>query len=150
MSVESNHTIVHARDKRIVRSGPHTLLPYEASPPSRITGGDDVAVVVDLSPVFDAYERGFGRTLVLGDDPAKPRLRDDLALAFAADPGITGRRLYAEVGRGAGRVRQGVVEGRALALFAEERGRAALLSSGARPSRAARVIRWRRGRSRST
>ncbi|MFE1908138.1 M24 family metallopeptidase [Streptomyces gardneri] len=91
--------------KRILRSGPHTLLPYEESPPDRIIGDDDIAFA-DFGPVFDAYELDFGRTFFLGDDPAKRRLRDDLAAVFAAgrhafraDPDITGRQLYAEVER---------------------------------------------------
>lgn len=91
--------------KRIVRSGPNTLFPYKENPPDRIIGADDIAFA-DFGPVFEEYEADFGRTFVFGDDPAKHRLRDDLATVFAegrsafrADPHITGRGLYAEVER---------------------------------------------------
>ncbi|MFJ9950408.1 M24 family metallopeptidase [Kitasatospora sp. NPDC091207] len=91
--------------KRIVRSGPNTLLPYRDNPPDRVIGADDVAFA-DFGPVFEEYEADFGRTYVFGDDPRKRRLLDDLPRVFAAgrdffaaDPEITGRRLYAEVER---------------------------------------------------
>lgn len=91
--------------KRIVRSGPNTLQPYKENPPDRVIGQDDIAFA-DFGPVFEEWEADFGRTFVLGDDPVKHRLRDDLADVFAAGrdafeaaPGITGGRLYTEVGR---------------------------------------------------
>jgi Xaa-Pro aminopeptidase len=89
--------------KRIVRSGPNTLEPYKENPPDRAIGADDI-VFVDLGPIFDEWEADFGRTFVLGDDPVKQRLRDDLEpvwLAgrehFEAHPGISGAELYAHV-----------------------------------------------------
>ncbi|MFD7000338.1 M24 family metallopeptidase [Streptomyces mirabilis] len=91
--------------KRIVRSGPNTLKPYRENPPDRVIGADDI-VFADFGPIFEEYEADFGRTFVLGDDPVKQRLRDDLPEVFAAgrrffesDPDITGKRLYAEVER---------------------------------------------------
>ncbi|MFJ5306711.1 M24 family metallopeptidase [Streptomyces sp. NPDC088350] len=91
--------------KRIVRSGPNTLKPYKENPPDRVIGADDI-VFADFGPIFEEYEADFGRTFVLGDDPVKHRLRDDLATVFAAGrrffqntPDITGRRLHAEVTR---------------------------------------------------
>ncbi|MFE2229246.1 M24 family metallopeptidase [Streptomyces kronopolitis] len=91
--------------KRIVRSGPNTLFPYRENPPDRVIGADDIAFA-DFGPIFEEYEADFGRTFVLGDDPVKHRLREDLAAIFAAgrrafeaDPDITGARLYAEVAR---------------------------------------------------
>ncbi|MCX4430800.1 aminopeptidase P family protein [Streptomyces mirabilis] len=91
--------------KRIVRSGPNTLKPYRENPPDRVIGVDDI-VFADFGPIFEEYEADFGRTFVLGDDPVKQRLRDDLPKVFAAgrhffesDPDITGKRLYAEVER---------------------------------------------------
>ncbi|MCX5062919.1 MULTISPECIES: M24 family metallopeptidase [unclassified Streptomyces] len=91
--------------KRIVRSGPNTLMPYRENPPDRAIGTDDI-VFADFGPIFEEYEADFGRTFVLGDDPDKGRLRDDLAEIFAAakqyfsrDPEITGQQLYAEVER---------------------------------------------------
>ena len=95
----------HYWHKRIVRSGPNTLQPYRENPPDRVIGADDI-VFADFGPIFEEFEADFGRTYVLGDDPVKHRLRDDLATVFAearrsfeADPAITGRQLYAEVER---------------------------------------------------
>lgn len=91
--------------KRIVRSGPNTLKPYRENPPDRVIGTDDI-VFADFGPIFEEYEADFGRTFVLGDDPVRHRLRDDLPKVFEADrrifeadPDITGARLYAEVER---------------------------------------------------
>ncbi|MEV7290924.1 M24 family metallopeptidase [Streptomyces microflavus] len=91
--------------KRIIRSGPNTLLPYRENPPDRTIGEDDVAFA-DFGPIFEEYEADFGRTYAFGDDPHKHRLLDDLPRIFdagraffAADPAITGRRLHAEVER---------------------------------------------------
>jgi Xaa-Pro aminopeptidase len=63
--------------KRVVRSGPNTLMPYAENPPDRIIQADDI-LFVDLGPVFEAWEADFGRTFVLGDDPVKKQLRDSL------------------------------------------------------------------------
>lgn len=91
--------------KRIVRSGPNTLMPYRENPPDRVIGTDDI-VFADFGPIFEEYEADFGRTFVLGGDPVKHRLRDDLPNVFTAgrrffesDPEITGARLYAEIER---------------------------------------------------
>jgi Xaa-Pro aminopeptidase len=91
--------------KRIVRSGPNTLHPYRENPPDRVIGADDI-VFADFGPLFEEWEADFGRTFVLGDDPVKHRLRDDLPAVFAAgrrafeaDRDITGARLHAEVAR---------------------------------------------------
>lgn len=91
--------------KRIIRSGPNTLAPYRDNPPDRIIEADDIAFA-DFGPIFEEFEADFGRTYVFGDDPAKHRLRDGLPrifdagrAAFAADPDISGRQLYAEVER---------------------------------------------------
>ena len=89
--------------KRIVRSGPNTLLPYAENPPDRQIGADDI-VFFDFGPVFAAWEADFGRTYVLGEDPVKLRLRDDLEPVFCegrryfeSEPDITGGELYAFV-----------------------------------------------------
>ncbi|MGW2201457.1 M24 family metallopeptidase [Streptomyces sp. NPDC001774] len=91
--------------KRIIRSGPNTLLPYQENPPDRVIGEDDVAFA-DFGPIFEEYEADFGRTYVLGDDPDKHRLLTDLPRVFDAGRGafqahehITGAQLYAEVER---------------------------------------------------
>ena len=89
--------------KRIVRSGPHTLQPYRENPPDRVIEADDI-VFCDFGPIFDGWEADLGRTFVLGDDPVKHRLRDDLPVVFEAGrryfqdhPEITGEQLYARV-----------------------------------------------------
>ena len=91
--------------KRIVRSGEHTLLPYRENPPDRVMTEDDL-VFADFGPIFEGWEADFGRPWVLGDDPVKLRLRDDLADVFDAakryfdeHADLTGEALYAEVER---------------------------------------------------
>ncbi|MBV8062256.1 MAG: aminopeptidase P family protein [Nevskia sp.] len=99
----SEFGIVQNWHKRIVRAGPNTLEPYDENPPDLTIGADDI-LFVDLGPVFEAWEADFGRSYVLGNDPHKLRLRDDVAAAFAAGkkyfqdhPHITGSELYAYV-----------------------------------------------------
>src|SRR6202000_1123727 len=55
--------------------------------------------------IFDEWEADFGRTYVLGDDPAKLALRDALPVVwsagrarFEADPDMTGEQLYQAMG----------------------------------------------------
>jgi Xaa-Pro aminopeptidase len=76
--------------KRIVRAGPNTLQPYRENPPDREIGADDI-VFCDFGPIFEEWEADFGRTYVLGGNPVKLRLRDDLPVMFDA-----GRRFFAE------------------------------------------------------
>src|SRR5262249_50282383 len=68
--------------------------------PDRTIESDDI-VFADFGPVFDGWEADLGRTWVLGDDPVKQRLRDDLQPVFdagkeyfASEPNITGEQLY--------------------------------------------------------
>jgi Xaa-Pro dipeptidase len=68
--------------KRIVRAGANTLLPYDDNPPDHTIGEDDI-LFLDLGPVFEEYEADFGRTFVIGSDPIKLKMRDDVAQAFA-------------------------------------------------------------------
>ena len=89
--------------KRVVRSGPNTLAPYRENPPDRAIEPDDI-VFLDFGPIFTEWEADFGRTYVLGDDPVKQRLRDDLPRVWAAGrahfdahPEITGAQLYAHM-----------------------------------------------------
>lgn len=86
--------------KRIVRSGRNTLCPYRENPPDLMVLDDDI-VFLDLGPVFAEWEADYGRTYVLGDDPAKLRLRDAvdecwaLGRAFYREhEGITGAGLF--------------------------------------------------------
>jgi Xaa-Pro aminopeptidase len=89
--------------RRVVRSGPHTRLPFRELPPDRIVEHDDI-VSLDLGPVFGSYEADFGRTYVIGSNPAKLRLQGDLALLFDAcrgfyfeRPAMTGGELFQHV-----------------------------------------------------
>ncbi|KAJ4171479.1 hypothetical protein NW754_013247 [Fusarium falciforme] len=86
--------------KRVIRSGPNTLKPFEENPPDRIIEEDDI-LIVDLGPVFEAWEADFGRTYVLGDDPHKIKLRDalqpiwvDVKAKYDKNPDMTGEELY--------------------------------------------------------
>lgn len=67
--------------KRIVRAGANTLAPYDENPPDLTVQPDDI-VFLDLGPVFEQWEADFGRTFVVGNDPVKLKLRDDIAAAF--------------------------------------------------------------------
>lgn len=86
--------------KRIVRAGPNTLAPYDENPPDFTLRADDI-VFLDLGPVFEEWEADFGRTFVLGGDPLKLKLRDDVGKAFLLGkqyfeqhPDITAADLY--------------------------------------------------------
>ncbi len=67
--------------KRIVRAGRNTLAPYDENPPDLTLQADDI-VFLDLGPVFEKWEADFGRTFVIGSDPVKIRLQNDIAEAF--------------------------------------------------------------------
>ncbi|GLZ47689.1 aminopeptidase [Actinomycetospora sp. NBRC 106375] len=89
--------------KRVVRAGGNTLQPYTENPPDRVITEDDI-VFLDFGPIFSDWEADVGRTYVLGDDPVKHRLREDLDAVWAAGrdhfeahPDITGAELYAHV-----------------------------------------------------
>jgi Xaa-Pro aminopeptidase len=76
--------------KRIVRAGANTLLPYADNPPDHLLREDEI-LFLDLGPVFEEYEADFGRTFVIGSDPAKLKMREDVASAFA-----DGKRYFKE------------------------------------------------------
>jgi Xaa-Pro dipeptidase len=86
--------------KRIVRSGPNTLLGYHDGDSDRRIAADDV-VYLDFGPVFEEWEADFGRTYVIGSDPDKHRLVANLADAFTRgkryyeqSPQLTAGQLY--------------------------------------------------------
>ncbi|BEI84640.1 hypothetical protein CcaverHIS002_0500410 [Cutaneotrichosporon cavernicola] len=86
--------------KRIIRSGPNTLRPFEDNPPDRKIEADDI-LVIDLGPVFEKWEADFGRTYVLGDDPEKKAMVAALEpiwqrikARFDARPDMSGEELY--------------------------------------------------------
>lgn len=91
--------------RRIIRSGPNTLRVYSEEPPDRALTDDDI-VFADFGPLLEGWEADFGRTWVLGSDPRKLRLRDDLGELFdagkrffQASPDITPEDLYHELAR---------------------------------------------------
>jgi Xaa-Pro dipeptidase len=93
--------------KRIVRSGRNTVCILSEEPPVREIGDDDT-VFLDLGPVFDEWEAGVGRTYVMGSDPEKHRLCQDLPRIFDAvkqylddHQNVTGTELYAFAQRSA-------------------------------------------------
>ncbi|OAR01448.1 hypothetical protein LLEC1_07507 [Akanthomyces lecanii] len=116
--------------KRIVRSGPNTLAAYKESPPDRVIEADDI-LVVDLGPVFEAWEADFGRTYVLGGDARKMRVRDalepmwhDIRARYRARPGMTGAELYAiakSTGEAAGWTWGASIAGHIVGAFPHER-----------------------------
>ena len=67
--------------KRIVRSGPNTLLPYNENPPELILQQDDI-LFFDFGPIFEDWEADYGRTYVIGNDPVKHKLKEDIGLAW--------------------------------------------------------------------
>jgi Xaa-Pro dipeptidase len=86
--------------KRIVRAGSNTLLPYAENPPDLMLGTDDI-LFLDLGPVFEQWEADFGRTFVLGSDPLKHKIQQDVGHAFAQGkryfnetPDITSSELF--------------------------------------------------------
>ena len=116
--------------KRVIRSGPNTLMPYEENPPDRIIQPDDI-LFVDLGPVFEAWEADFGRTFVLGDDPVKKKLRDSLEPVwkevksrYQERPDMTGQELYdiaCDLAKQAGWEFGGRIAGHLVGSFPHER-----------------------------
>ena len=86
--------------KRIVRSGANTLQPYNENPPDLIVQQDDI-LFLDFGPIFEEWEADFGRTYVLGDDPVKHKLKNDIEAAwhegkawFGTKTALTGAEFY--------------------------------------------------------
>jgi Xaa-Pro dipeptidase len=67
--------------KRIVRSGPNTLAPYDDNPPDLIIQADDI-LFLDFGPILEEWEADLGRTYVLGNDPVKHKLKNDIVAAW--------------------------------------------------------------------
>lgn len=67
--------------KRIVRSGKNTLLPYRENPENLILQQEDI-LFFDFGPVFEEWEADFGRTYVLGNNPLKLKLKQDIEQAW--------------------------------------------------------------------
>lgn len=86
--------------KRVVRSGPNSVLSYNADPPDRRTTEDDI-VYLDFGPLFEQWEADFGRTYTIGSDPLKHKLVADIESAFRrgkelfmCEPDLTAGALY--------------------------------------------------------
>lgn len=67
--------------KRIVRAGENTLRPYDDNPPDLIIKENDI-VFLDFGPIFEDWEADFGRTFVIGNDPYKIKLKNDIESAW--------------------------------------------------------------------
>ena len=67
--------------KRIVRTGENTLKPYDENPPDLIVQEDDI-LFLDFGPIFEDWEADFGRTYVVGTDPYKLILKNDIEKAW--------------------------------------------------------------------
>jgi Xaa-Pro dipeptidase len=98
---ERSFGVIQHWHRRIVRAGANALCISNQYPPVREIAKDD-CVFIDLGPVFGDWEADVGRTYVLGSDPAKLKLRDDLSRGFDAlksyfdgHPDVTGTELYA-------------------------------------------------------
>ncbi|PDY86158.1 M24 family metallopeptidase [Bacillus toyonensis] len=89
--------------KRIVRAGKNTLYPYRENPPDLTVLEGDI-IFLDFGPIFEDWEADFGRTYVLGEDPVKLKLRNDIEQAweegkvfFQSNLTITGSELFSFV-----------------------------------------------------
>jgi Xaa-Pro aminopeptidase len=67
--------------KKIVRTGPNTLHPYNGNPPDLAIQKDDI-LFLDFGPIFEGWEADLGRTYVIGNDPLKLKLKRDVELAW--------------------------------------------------------------------
>ena len=67
--------------KKIVRSGANTMAIYRENPPDRIIQEDDI-LFLDFGPIVEGYEADLGRTYVLGNDPTKLKLKNDVEKAW--------------------------------------------------------------------
>jgi Metallopeptidase family M24 len=67
--------------KRIVRCGENTLHPYKENPPNIIIQTDDI-LFFDFGPIIENWEADLGRTFVLGNDPLKHKLKNDIERAW--------------------------------------------------------------------
>ncbi|MFK7951439.1 MAG: M24 family metallopeptidase [Ekhidna sp.] len=86
--------------KRIVRSGVNTLLPYRDNP-SNLTIREDDILFFDFGPILEDWEADLGRTYVIGNDPVKIKLKEDIESAwhetkewFHQQKDITGATLF--------------------------------------------------------
>jgi len=67
--------------KKIVRTGINTLQPFIADPPDMVIQKDDI-LFFDFHPVYQGWEADLGRTYVLGNDPLKLKIKNDVEAAW--------------------------------------------------------------------
>ncbi|MBX2967157.1 MAG: aminopeptidase P family protein [Cyclobacteriaceae bacterium] len=67
--------------KRIVRCGENTLFPYKENPPNLTIQSDDI-LFFDFGPIIDKWEADLGRTYVMGNNPLKIKLKNDIEKAW--------------------------------------------------------------------
>ena len=86
--------------KKIVRTGINTLQPFIADPPDLVIQEGDI-LFFDMHPVFEGWEADLGRTYVLGNDPAKLRIKKDVEEAwhiandwYFKQPTLTGAQFF--------------------------------------------------------
>jgi methionine aminopeptidase len=86
--------------RRVVRSGPHTVLNYYDGPSDRLIEDGDL-VVLDFGPVFGEWEADYGKTYLVGHDPVKAELirqtEDALRLGrshYESHPDLTAGEMY--------------------------------------------------------
>lgn len=86
--------------KRIVRSGNNTLLPYKENPPNLTLQENDI-LFFDFGPILEDWEADLGRTYVIGNDPKKIKLKNDIESAwhetkewFSKQTDVTGAELF--------------------------------------------------------
>ncbi|GHM99072.1 aminopeptidase [Cytophagales bacterium WSM2-2] len=116
--------------KRIVRSGSNTLRPYDENPPDLVVQKDDI-LFLDFGPIFEEWEADFGRTYVIGNDPYKIKLKNDIEKAwhevkewFEKQSKLTGAEFYkyiTEVAKKMGWEYGGPLAGHLIGQFPHER-----------------------------
>jgi Xaa-Pro aminopeptidase len=116
--------------KRIVRTGENTLRPYDENPPDLIVQKDDI-LFLDFGPVFEDWEADIGRTYVLGNDPVKLKMKNDIEKAwyetkawFDIQTRLTGSELFnytVELAKKYGWTFGGIIAGHLIGQFPHER-----------------------------
>jgi Xaa-Pro aminopeptidase len=89
--------------KRIVRTGANSVFSFHENPPDLTLQENDL-VYLDLGPVFDEFEGDIGKTYLLGSDPQKMKLLEDLEriwgeakICYLNRPSMTGAELWVQV-----------------------------------------------------
>lgn len=106
---QERHNVRTHWHKRVVRSEANTLAPFQDNPPDRTLEPGDI-IVVDLGPVFEAWEADFGRSYVVPGGPSpdsdataadKKKLIDALEPMwykikglYKKNPDVTGEELF--------------------------------------------------------